>query len=276
MRDHISYYHEIRKERSSCIISLNLIPEPKYISIYRDTEDFLMTAGIKTQALIELYNDTHSNVKQIQFLEILVRDIFKDVLKGITSLKDYPKDNHEINSHEIIILDNLRFILTTTFDYIRKKFEKENERYFHNQVRIKKLQKSYTFGFDDLESEIIAKRDSYLEAKFTDLQIQDLEKSERIIEARESELNNIHTEFQNIHKTFAYIKDLVFEQGTVLDRVDHNITHAQEVVVKTNVVLVKTAEIQEDSNSMTVKCVCCLMILIFIMSIMLLIKFYLR
>ena len=98
-------------------------------------------------------------------------------------------------------------------------------------------------------------------------------KTEKVnhLKRRDTELGELLNSMNNLTSTFRDLKNLVMEQGTVLDRIDYNIDIAAINTSKGKEHLMKASELQKKScfrNAMLV-----LVLIIFIESVILIMKF---
>ena len=85
-----------------------------------------------------------------------------------------------------------------------------------------------------------------------------------------AEIQNLAKAINDLAVLFKDLSVLVVEQGTILDRIDYNITEAKQHTEKANVHLEKTLKIEKSSRSRN--CIACLAMMILLMVIALVIK----
>ena len=91
------------------------------------------------------------------------------------------------------------------------------------------------------------------------------------LKRRDTELGNLLNSMNNLASTFSDLKNLVMEQGTILDRIDYNIEQASIYTSKGKKHLVNASELQKKSCFR--KVMLFLIIFIFIESLLLMSKF---
>jgi syntaxin 16 len=91
------------------------------------------------------------------------------------------------------------------------------------------------------------------------------------LERRDSELGELLNSMSNLAATFSDLKNLVVEQGTVLDRIDYNIDVASTNTEKGKQHLIKASELQKKSCFKNIMLF--LVFIIFIESVLLIMKF---
>jgi len=98
-----------------------------------------------------------------------------------------------------------------------------------------------------------------------------IENNNDLLKKRDSEINNLVTSINELSTIFKDLQMLVFEQGTILDRIDYNIEKAVEHHKDAN----KDLKISEETlkNNCARNSVIFLIILIFVLAILLIIKF---
>jgi syntaxin 16 len=91
------------------------------------------------------------------------------------------------------------------------------------------------------------------------------------LERRDSELGELLNSMSNLAATFSDLKNLVVEQGTVLDRIDYNIDVASTNTEKGKQHLINASELQKKSCFKNIMLF--LVFIIFIESVLLIMKF---
>jgi syntaxin 16 len=85
---------------------------------------------------------------------------------------------------------------------------------------------------------------------------------ETVAETRSAEITQIAQSVTELSRVFKDLASLVIEQGTLLDRIDHNIGNVQENTKQATVQLRKAEEQQRQGSAM--KCIFILLALIFL------------
>ena len=169
---------------------------------------------------------------------------------AISSLS-FQKTNNEIQKQ---LKDNIKLYLTTKFNDFTRHYK------YNQEIYIRKYKE---LGGEDLDlnnnEEINS--DNYL------LRI---EKNDNL-KIRDNDLNQLLKSMDNLASTFKDLKNLVVEQGTILDRIDYNIDIAKENTEKGKKHLINAEKIQRNSCFRNVMIV--LFSVVFIESILLIFKF---
>lgn len=87
---------------------------------------------------------------------------------------------------------------------------------------------------------------------------------------RDEEITNIAKSIEELAAIFKELSAMVIDQGTILDRIDYNMEMTVEYAKEGIQELVKAEEHQK--NSLSVKCIIFLCVLIFIMVVILIMK----
>jgi len=98
-----------------------------------------------------------------------------------------------------------------------------------------------------------------------------LDPNNDVLKQRDQEINNLVSSIKDLNEVFKDLSSLVYEQGTILDRIDFNIEMSLENTKKANKHLIQT-EKNLDSNCSR-NSIIFLIILIFVESILILLKF---
>ena len=98
-----------------------------------------------------------------------------------------------------------------------------------------------------------------------------IESTNDVLKKRDNEINNLVNSINELSTIFKDLQCLVFEQGTILDRIDYNIEKAVEHHKDANVDL----KISEDTlkNNCARNSVIFLIVLIFVLALLLVIKY---
>jgi syntaxin 16 len=103
----------------------------------------------------------------------------------------------------------------------------------------------------------------FVDTGFTHDQMILLNDTETLVDMRNEEIVNIAKSIEELAQIFRELAVLVIDQGTILDRIDYNmenaVAHAKEGVTQ-----LASAE-EHQKNSMSVKCIILLVVLIIIM-----------
>ena len=169
---------------------------------------------------------------------------------SISSLS-YQKTNNEIQKQ---LKDNIKLYLTSRFNDFTRHFK------YNQEIYIRKYKE---LGGEDLDkiNNIENNNDNYLlrTEKFDNLK------------SRDSDLNQLLQSMNNLTSTFNDLKNLVVEQGTILDRIDYNIDTAKDNTAKGKQHLMNAENLQKNSCFRNVMLV--LVVVVFFESILLIFKF---
>ena len=170
---------------------------------------------------------------------------------SISSLS-YQKTNNEIQKQ---LKDNIKLYLTSRFNDFTRHFK------YNQEIYIRKYKE---LGGEDLEKEHNIEnenKNNYL------LQTEQIDNLKR----RDSDLKQLLNSMNNLTSTFKDLKNLVVEQGTILDRIDYNIDSAAENTSKGKQHLINAENIQKNSCFRNV--ILILVLVIFCESILIIFKF---
>ena len=188
--------------------------------------------------------------KSINSTVSVITDKIHECENSITALS-LEKTNDDMQAQ---LKDNMKLYLITQFSEFTRHFKYNQEIY---------IRKYNELGGEDLE-----KNDN------NEIQNENyLLKTEKVnqLKRRDTELGELLNSMNNLTSTFRDLKNLVMEQGTVLDRIDYNIDIAAVNTAKGKQHLMKASELQKKScfrNAMLA-----LVFIIFIESVILIMKF---
>ena len=171
---------------------------------------------------------------------------------SISSLS-YQKTNNEMQKQ---LKDNIKLYLTTKFNDFTRHFK------YNEEIYIRK--------YKELCGEDLDKVNNNIENNNNDNYLFKTEKYDNL-KSRDTDLNQLLDSMNNLASTFKDLKNLVVEQGTILDRIDYNIDTAGENTAKGKQHLINAENIQKKSCFRNLLLV--LIVVIFIESILLIFKF---
>ena len=181
-------------------------------------------------------------------IEILTEDI-KRLFVRCKQFVERIELNDQATSQEDIIKKNTKTALVMELNDLSKGFREQQQDYLQKLKALKqRKQNVLTYksdsnqeippGDEDLTEEekerIEALEQKQYDPGFTDDQIQQLIQNERENIRRDKELREILTSIVELNELFKEFSTLVVEQGSLLDRIDHNIEHTLESVKKGN------------------------------------------
>ena len=165
----------------------------------------------------------------------------------------YQKTNNEIQKQ---LKENMKLFLTTKFNDFTRHFK------YNQEIYIRKYKELCGEDFEKENNiEINNNNDNFLlrTEKYDNLK------------SRDSDLNQLLDSMNNLASTFKDLKNLVVEQGTILDRIDYNIDSAADNTAKGKQHLINAENIQKNSCFRNVMLI--LVIVIFCESVLLIFKF---
>ena len=173
--------------------------------------------------------------------------------ENVISSLSFLKTNCEIQKQ---IKENIKLYLTTKFNNFTRHFKYNQELY---------IRKYKELGGEDL--------DKIYNAENNNINDNYLLKTEKIdkLKSRDSDLNQLLQSMNNLTSTFKDLKNLVVEQGTILDRIDYNIDTAKDNTAKGKQHLINAENLQKNScfrNAMIV-----IVLVIFFEGILMIFKF---
>uniref|UniRef100_A0A7S1J642 t-SNARE coiled-coil homology domain-containing protein n=1 Tax=Eutreptiella gymnastica TaxID=73025 RepID=A0A7S1J642_9EUGL len=122
----------------------------------------------------------------------------------------------------------------------------------------------------DEEQERDEKMQKYVAQGFSQEQIDALLLNEQMVNERDAQLQNIYSNIVDLHSMFKDLNALVIDQGTLLDRIDHNVEETKTQILKANKELEATAKLAKKSKFVMI--VMILVVLIIAMLFALLLK----
>ena len=150
---------------------------------------------------------------------------------------------------ELSILRNAKMCIVHELSVLGKQMRESQRSYLKALEKQKAVRDRWAGGAHQREVEARLSREAqvneYLQRGCTQEQVDDIMLNARLAEERDQEFQNILTNIKSLHEMFADLNTLVIEQGTILDRIDHNMTVTHERVVKGRQHLQKAQKHQE-------------------------------
>ncbi|KAL7694463.1 putative target SNARE coiled-coil domain, RNA polymerase II assembly factor Rtp1 domain 2 [Plasmopara halstedii] len=233
----------------------------------------------RIKGMMEKLNKLHANRLMVRFdgqeskyereIDQLTQDItdeFRNAEKGLRRMAQSDR-NGEFSAADAKTRQNVQRALATQLQTLSGDFRKSQKTYL---TRVKN-QKEGPVEFDFLaENETKQNRRGGADTGFTQAQITEVEIAEDVINERDQEIQRIATSITELATIFKELAVLVIDQGTILDRIDYNMEQVVEQTEKGIEELEKAEETQKNSRPM--KCIGLLLVMIFIMTVLLVLK----
>jgi syntaxin 16 len=150
---------------------------------------------------------------------------------------------------ELSILRNAKMCLVNELGTLSKQVRDSQRSYLRALEKQKAVRERWAGGQHQREVEDRLSRqaqmDECLQRGCTQEQVEDIMLNTRLAEERDQEFQNILNNIKSLHEMFQDLNTLVIEQGTMLDRIDHNMTVTHERVVQGRKQLEKAQKHQE-------------------------------
>ncbi len=227
---------------------------------FRQLEKGIKTATqdleVKRKAHLKVEFSTTRNEEdeeaEIESMQAVLDSMFKETEKQIKELDAaYMEDlgDDEPSHAELSIIRNVKICLINEVQALGKVY-RENQRRYVADVKKKKYVRDRLAGGDEqkkVEEDMKrdAEADGYLQAGMTHDQIDAIMLNRQMVEDRVKEFQKIYQSISQLRDMFKDLNELVIDSGTVLDRIDHNMTLAHESVKKGVVELEAAKKIQE-------------------------------
>ncbi|ETI45920.1 hypothetical protein, variant [Phytophthora nicotianae CJ01A1] len=204
--------------------------------------------------------------REIDQLTQDITDEFRSAEKGLRRMAQSDR-NGEFSAADAKTRQNVQRALATQLQTLSGDFRKSQKTYL---ARVKN-QKEGPVEFDFLaENDAKQKRRGGADTGFTQAQITEVEIAEDVINERDQEIQRIATSITELATIFKELAVLVIDQGTILDRIDYNMEQVVEQTEKGIEELEKAEETQKNSRPM--KCIGLLLVMIFVMTVLLVLK----
>jgi len=194
-------------------------------------------------------------------VEILTAKITEMITKSKNKVKRI-ENEQVVNPQEQQIKKNLQMSLATQLQDLATGFKKSQKDYFDRlKGKQAKLQQ-----FDPVDDGYNSTPQD-INTGMTQRQLDTIQVNHELIQQRNEELKNIAKSINEIVEIFRDLGTLVVEQGTILDRIDHNIELASESVVVGVTNLKKGAQTAKATNKLLWIMILCVFIVIMVVII---------
>jgi syntaxin 16 len=207
----------------------------------------------KQHLKVEFRADRNEEAEQadIDRLRDVIDGMFKRTEGMVESLDQVYKAGLEDEGTEIElrILRNVKMCLVAEVTALGKVHREMQRRYMSDVTKQQRVAGTYLGGKNakmvEEQLERDARMEGYLMKGMTQDQIEQIMLNTDMVNERTKEFERILSSIKNLHDMFKDLNSLIAEQGTVLDRVDYNMTVTVERVSKAKVELKKAAELQK-------------------------------
>ncbi|KAH7484167.1 hypothetical protein PRIC1_003469 [Phytophthora ramorum] len=222
---------------------------------------------LHTSRLMVRFDGSESKYEQeIDHVTQDITDEFRSAEKGLRRMAQSDR-NGEFSAADAKTRQNVQRALATQLQTLSGDFRKSQKTYL---ARVKN-QKEGPVEFDFLsENDAKQKRRGGGDTGFTQAQVTEVEIAEDVINERDQEIQRIATSITELATIFKELAVLVIDQGTILDRIDYNMEQVVEQTEKGIEELEKAEQTQKNSRPM--KCIGLLLVMIFIMTLLLVLK----
>lgn len=245
---------------------------PAWVDIAEEITANIQRARIKmaelikahSKALMPSFGDGGDDQRQI---EVLTQEITKILRKSERSLKELSAHGPSEDSG---VRKNVQRSLATDLQSLSVELRKKQSMY------LKRLQQQKE-GSDgvDLEMNLNGSMSRAEDDEFSDMglsnnQISELKRSEHLTAEREREIRQVVESVNELAQIMKDLSVLVIDQGTIVDRIDHNIQNVAASVEEGFKQLQKAERSQRQGGM--IRCATILIIMCFIMLVLLILK----
>lgn len=195
--------------------------------VARDEEAEEREIDTKTSAISAKFAEAEARIKQLDAV--------------------YKKDLDEEGGSdaELSILRNVKMCLVSEIATLGRGYRDQQRKYLSDLQKQKGVAKRW--GGNDRISQLeeADKRSKMLEAGITPDQMESIALSEALAESEQQDYVSLLNSLKSLNEMFKDLYGLVIEQGTILDRIDYNMSLTHERVTKASAEIKKAAKHQE-------------------------------
>lgn len=196
--------------------------------------------------------DEESEQTEIDRSTTTIDALFKRSEGMITELDAvYLQDKQEDGGtdSELAILRNIKLCLIGEVTQLSKQYRDNQRRYASDLTKQRKAAGNWSRKNEAEEIAAKLERDAkierYLQKGMTQDQIEAVMLNTDMVNERVKEFEKIYASIKSLHEMFKDMNVMIAEQGTVLDRIDYNMTMTVERVTKAKEELKQAAELQK-------------------------------
>lgn len=218
--------------------------ENSFLVQYSNTyESYFAEIQIKLESLSNLYNAKIASASS--FIEIenesAIDNLTNQIIRMLTNINKHLKIGY---SNKDKVMNNLQEGYSARVRDLTKRFNQMQSKYLS---RIEKI-KSQTMGSINADSIDNDNSIDTIEVGFTQSQIAQVDNHNEEIERMNAMINEITEQLKLIKNLFLDLSNIIKYQGTILDRIDKNITEALNEVQHGNKELDKAEEHQKSKS----------------------------
>ncbi|KAL0486814.1 SNARE syntaxin 16 [Acrasis kona] len=223
--------------------------EPEWMLALKEAQEDMKIIRLGIQDLSVLHEqhahfkvktDSRKEKQKIDITTQQLQKLFKMTKNRIDSIQYKPRSlrNQKQITQQDLMIKNTKQSLMTELTELARDFRTEQQAYLKGMERLKSKKKELTKFDDDADLEDADEKtlqqlqmDGY---DFTDDQVQQLVHNQQDIIRRDKELRDVLHSITELQELFGEFSSLVIEQGTMLDRIDHNVELAHSAIKKGN------------------------------------------
>ena len=173
---------------------------------------------------------------------------------------------------ELSILRNVKLCLVNEVAALNKRVRDSNRNYMSSLEKQRGVRDRWS---EDTKAEEVEERmarnkmiDDMNERGVPQEQIEAMILNTRLTDERDMEFRRILDSIKNLREMFSDLHEMVIEQGSLLDRIDHNMTITHERIVDSKKELVKAAQYQKSGSFKLCVLLLCVLIIGFTLALL--------
>jgi syntaxin 16 len=251
---------------------------PEWVDTVEKVRDIEAQIKKKMDALRELHtahlkprfdSDKDAEEREIEKRTDEIKVLFRKGEIIIRQLLAKEGDIRQRPADEQKLLNNVQISLVTSLSERSKEFQDQHRKYAlevqRQRRRMDRLNNHSAFKQDEEAERREEMMQKYVDKGFTQEQIDTLLINEQLVAERDTELQRIYHNITDLHSMFQDLNSLVIDQGTLLDRIDHNVEETREQIKRAAKELEATANYAKKSKFLLI-----VMLLVAIIILMLL------
>lgn len=218
--------------------------------------------------------DESRQEREIEYVTQEITGIFRHAEGVLTNIEKMVNTGVAQSGAEITVRRNMQAAIARKLQNISLEFRGQQKTYMTKVKNQKAGNDAFNF-LDEKKPQAgagggAAGMTGDVDNGFTAQQLLALEQTETLVQERDAEIIKIAKSVEEMATIFRQLSTMIYEQGTILDRIDHNMENAVADVQAGMVHLEKAEESQK--SAIPTRCIIALVVLIAILLIILIIK----
>lgn len=198
--------------------------------VWVDTKEACEALVVKIQDLMQRLDEAHRNRLVVRMddevegakdheIDTLTRSITQMFRQAESKLREIAKIDNDTSDADLSVRVNVQRSMATRLQSLSWKFRKSQKEYLGKL----KVQKQISPALLIEEEDVMSRSQASSAFLLSQEEQNEFESNSRQLRERDQEIERITKSIEDLALVFKHLASLVIEQGTILDRIDHNI-----------------------------------------------------